>query len=366
MDPLITVDIKTSSQETAIENKKALFTSIENLQNDTILSPIETKIIRATEVTFRKNTQKTARSYCEEVLNEVYIQLTEGATDTHPLSKLYQILEEVRMTVSEKEWLAIIQDTISVHPLKTFISQDPCTHRSIKKPRGYSGDAELLDYFYSDSFSLSGANQTSKMLLNHTISRPAGVSVKERLRIIGNMVDQVGETHQAPKVLSIACGHFREIYFSRSVFSKQVEMVGLDQDEQSLQFVQDVYSNLNVSAKKASVLDFLKDKHGLKEEKFDFVYASGLFDYLSNRLASKLVEKMLKMTKPGGAVLVNNFLTGIPDRGYMEAFMDWFLIYRTPAEIDQFCDSSFPSLIKEKRYFEGANGNIGYLQLIRR
>ena len=34
------------------------------------------------------------------------------------------------------------------------------------------------------------------------------------------------------------------------------------------------------------------------------------------------------MTRPGGMLLIPNFLTGARDTGYMEAFMDWRLIYR--------------------------------------
>jgi extracellular factor (EF) 3-hydroxypalmitic acid methyl ester biosynthesis protein len=34
------------------------------------------------------------------------------------------------------------------------------------------------------------------------------------------------------------------------------------------------------------------------------------------------------MTRPGGTLLIPNFKTGARDTAYMEAFMDWHLIYR--------------------------------------
>ena len=39
------------------------------------------------------------------------------------------------------------------------------------------------------------------------------------------------------------------------------------------------------------------------------------------------------MTRSGGTLLIPNFAAGARDSGYMEAFMDWHLIYRTHAEM---------------------------------
>jgi hypothetical protein len=41
----------------------------------------------------------------------------------------------------------------------------------------------------------------------------------------------------------------------------------------------------------------------------------------------------VQMTRPGGMMLIPNFLTGVRDSGYMEAFMDWRLIYRNHADM---------------------------------
>lgn len=66
---------------------------------------------------------------------------------------------------------------------------------------------------------------------------------------------------------------------------------------------------------------------------YDLVYAAGLFDYLPQRTAQRLVEAMFRLLRPGGELLVTNFVPEVPDVGYMECVMDWHLIYRTPEDM---------------------------------
>jgi extracellular factor (EF) 3-hydroxypalmitic acid methyl ester biosynthesis protein len=47
----------------------------------------------------------------------------------------------------------------------------------------------------------------------------------------------------------------------------------------------------------------------------------------------RLCDVLFAALNPGGQLLVPNFMPGIKDVGYMEAFMDWFLIYRTESQV---------------------------------
>ena len=104
------------------------------------------------------------------------------------------------------------------------------------------------------------------------------------------------------------------------------DFVALDQDEASLKVVARDYAHLGIRTVDGSVRQILSGKPNPGQ--FDFVYAAGLFDYLNAPVAAALTRRMFDMTRPGGLMLIPNFLTGVRDCGYMEAFMDWHLIYR--------------------------------------
>lgn len=60
----------------------------------------------------------------------------------------------------------------------------------------------------------------------------------------------------------------------------------------------------------------------------DLIYAAGLYDYLDDKVAMRLLRIMVEALNPGGRVLVANFVPNVPDVGYV----DWWFTYR---DIDQ-------------------------------
>jgi hypothetical protein len=66
---------------------------------------------------------------------------------------------------------------------------------------------------------------------------------------------------------------------------------------------------------------------------FDLIYSAGLYDYLSDEFSTRLLQGLVRRLGAGGTLLVANMLPDIPACGYMEAVMDWWLIYRTPEQM---------------------------------
>jgi SAM-dependent methyltransferase len=71
-------------------------------------------------------------------------------------------------------------------------------------------------------------------------------------------------------------------------------------------------------------------------ERFDFIYTLGLTDYFDDRAMSLLHQLMHRCLKPGGSILIANFLPDHMAAGWLDAVMDWQLIYRSETELHGF------------------------------
>jgi hypothetical protein len=137
--------------------------------------------------------------------------------------------------------------------------------------------------------------------------------------------------------------------------------VALDSDRESLAEVQRSCGRFGVEPVAASVRQLLT--RGVDLGSFDFVYATGLFDYLPLAAARRLTGAMFEMLRPRGRLLIANFLPGIPDVGYMESFMDWKLIYRDRGDMIQLADDIPQKWIREIRIVAEEHQNIIFLLL---
>jgi hypothetical protein len=65
----------------------------------------------------------------------------------------------------------------------------------------------------------------------------------------------------------------------------------------------------------------------------DAIVCPGLFDYLNDATATDLLRLFWQRLRPGGLALVGNFAPHCPSRAYMEWFGNWYLVYRTAADL---------------------------------
>src|SRR5438128_12228 len=77
-------------------------------------------------------------------LGSVWEKLRDGCVG-EGMADLLPVLQARRLRASENNWNEFVQVCLS-HPLRELLHQDPFTWRAYSKPRGYAGDAELLDF----------------------------------------------------------------------------------------------------------------------------------------------------------------------------------------------------------------------------
>lgn len=253
-------------------------------------------------------------------------------------------------------------DTCLNHPIRDLLHQDPFTHRAFAKPRGYAGDAVMMDYIYGlgDAGEVARtATPLGRAIFRYMDTRPSAKGVRYRRELIARLIDRIARRGHA-RVLAIASGHLREAELSHAVRNGQLEeYVAIDQDRASLEVVARDYARFGIRTTEGSVRQILAGK--LNPGQFDFVYAAGLFDYLSAPVAAALTRRMFEMTKPGGLLLIPNFLATVRDRGYMEAFMDWRLIYRNHDDMKALAAALPQDSVQESVVFDDDDGAITFL-----
>ena len=121
-------------------------------------------------------------------------------------------------------------------------------------------------------------------------SNPEPILDEARDRLLDAGPQAAGQTIAAlgrgrsPHVLSVACGHLREAgestAFRRNAFGR---LVALDQDPRSLEVVRASLPGSGVETLCGSIKLLLAG--AFADQRFDHVYAAGLFDYLDDLLS---------------------------------------------------------------------------------
>jgi extracellular factor (EF) 3-hydroxypalmitic acid methyl ester biosynthesis protein len=119
------------------------------------------------------------------------------------------------------------------HRLFKIVQQDPYMRRDFQKPRGYAGDAVMLDCVY-DGLAPRCTSALGLECFAGTTRGPMGLSVLLRRCLLRAYLDQCVTDGEQYRILPIASGHCHELQGSLVTKSEfQGEFVALDQNVKS-------------------------------------------------------------------------------------------------------------------------------------
>jgi len=303
-----------------------------------------------------------ASNECISYLDQTYASLVKNDAQFEEIfSSLIINIFQFKNTLPKKEW-ELFCIACKLHPINTLIMQDPFSKRALDKPRGYAGDAVLMDYLY---YNTPQIETEIGLRINKCLrSIPACSAVRSRGREIGKAIDKLAVSNKKLRVLSIASGHAREPLTSDAFLSGAVaEFVVLDQDQESLDAITTHTSPVTLTKIKASVRHILNNSVPEPLGTYDFIFSSGLFDYLPVRVATKLTEKMFNLLNPNGITFITNYMPNTIFSGYMEAFLDWPLVYRNFGDLEYLSRNIQDEALKTKKIFVDNNNRIAFLEL---
>jgi hypothetical protein len=222
--------------------------------------------------------------------------------------------------------------------LAHLVDESPFMSRCLRKPLGYAGDYQMMNYIY-DNEVFDAPTNMGKLLNYFLFSLPATNAVRNRAKIIRGIVQATFWQKSRLAVASIACGPAREVAATLEPLTDRAEEAKiiwtlLDQDKEALDSARrnlPKHILLEPNLINAGVRNLLKNEVRIGPQ--DIIYSLGLFDYLEDKVAISLIKLLFGELNPGGLMLIGNFDQSNPVRAFMEGVLEWYLIHRTEEEM---------------------------------
>lgn len=219
-----------------------------------------------------------------------------------------------------------------------FFWQSAVLGRCWEKPRGYAGDFLMMEALYRNV--PSGDTALGRWLDTWALDLPGFRAVRNRRDILSDLL-RAEYARGARSVMNVASGSAPELVaVAREACFECITL--LDQDQGALDAALDNFHRADaLSATRAdalrlwcgSVLALLRNRSELERGSQDFLYSIGLYDYLSERFARGLTAKLWDGLAPGGLLVLGNFNADNPMHHFTESALDWYLVYRNPADM---------------------------------
>lgn len=246
------------------------------------------------------------------------------------LFKLRDWLRNQRRFLTTAQWEDLRRYTLH-HPMSQRLrALCPLTERAFAKPRGYPGDAVIMDLLYGmhDDVPRTGL---AAAVYSFTYRLPVFEAARYRRVHCGERADAAAKVHPGGTGAAIGAGHLREVHESTSIRDGSFpRYLAFDQDPLSLKVVERDYSQFGVTGQAMGVRDIMNA--GQLPETVNFISGAGLYDYLSDRTAMPLTRALVDSLVPGGRLLIPH-LTYFRDTAYLEAVMDWFVLHRNEGDM---------------------------------
>jgi len=212
------------------------------------------------------------------------------------------------------------------------------------KPLGYAGDFMIMNYFYDYSCAYLGESSYEKSINAYTCGIPIAFSVVERKDFFKEKILETLRSKDSIKILNIASGSARELIelAEEGKIAKPLYFDCLDLETEAFQNIKNALAkvkpentkNLSIRFNNENFMDILKGKPILNLfEKYDMIYSSGLFDYLNDRIARRLIIRLFDFLDNEATLFVTNVKNDPNYQAYYEMLGGWKLMHRTEEEV---------------------------------
>lgn len=228
----------------------------------------------------------------------------------------------------------------ALHPL---LLRAPFVFRTYTKPLGYAGDYQMVNQILDDP--RQGPNTYFQMVNVAFLQNVLAEAHRNRIDILAGflkrMADAAMQAGKTFRILNIGCGPAIEIqrFLQSHPVPELLSFELVDFSAETLAWTQGTLSSIierigkpvTINYVQDSVQQLLKrrfDTNSSNAREFDAVYCAGLFDYLSDKVCSRLTAHFAARVRPNGTLLVTNVHSHNSEKFFMEHLLEWYLIYR--------------------------------------
>jgi len=209
-----------------------------------------------------------------------------------------------------------------------------------KKPFGYSGDFKIIEDIYHNKPCTTGFD---RLWDNRFLELDASKSTRERKEDFKQILkDFLSKSKKnCSRIMNLASGSARELKELSETDAKDlllnVTIDCCDFENKALEYAAQLLKeskNINFLQKNVIRLALATEITEEIPYKYDLIYSMGLFDYLEERIAIKLISNLKKILKQNGTIIITNYTAKENNTSayLMEWLVEWGLIYRTAEE----------------------------------
>jgi extracellular factor (EF) 3-hydroxypalmitic acid methyl ester biosynthesis protein len=280
-------------------------------------------------------------------------QLAAGAAEAilaavHPrLNELFGRLEDAAANLPPEE--AAAHRAFAQRELHPLVLCSPLMHRAYTKPMGYAGDYGTVDMILSNR--MQGPTMYARLLDGYLLRADICEGHRNRIEELTEMLQREVRRAAGPdgrlRVLNLGCGPVDEIcrFIRRDELAGRCDFTLLDFNQETIDYARRRLEAVcretgrwpTIEFVNKSINDLLKEAirggRGAAPPRYDVTYCAGLFDYLSDRVCSRLLDLLYQWVVPGGLVLATNVHPRHRQHAILEDVVEWHLILRTDAEM---------------------------------
>jgi hypothetical protein len=220
--------------------------------------------------------------------------------------------------------------------------------RARTKPLGYAGDHMMQADFWARR---ETADPLGRLFDRYFQRQQAVDAVRGRMRLVADAIVErcLASTHAEFRVASIVSGPGIDLALAAAALPEEhrrrLRLTLIDIDEGALSAARDrLLPHLpteSIGLHRENVARLARGRRGTELLRaVDFIACPGLFDYLADAEAVAMLKFFAECLRGGGCLYVGNFAPHCQSQAYMEWIGNWYLLYRTAAELRSLAQSA--------------------------